>query len=135
MSLEYLALGMMIFVGIVFFYGIIAIHDIPYEIAKKRGAPERGAAPVASTPRAISTAASVSPRGTATASPSRWIVTVSAGPAWRLTNMACRFPHLPKESRAATRTSNPRAVNPAPVARAWAANSGHKMAVGARLFS
>ena len=29
----------MIFVGIVFFYGIIAIHDIPYEIAKKRGHP------------------------------------------------------------------------------------------------
>ncbi len=39
MSLEYVALGMMIFVGIVFFYGIIAIHDIPYEIAKKRAHP------------------------------------------------------------------------------------------------
>ncbi len=39
MSLEYVALGMMIFVGIVFFYGIIAIHDIPYEIAKKRNHP------------------------------------------------------------------------------------------------
>ncbi len=39
MSLEYVALGMLIFVGIVFFYGIIAIHDIPYEIAKKRGHP------------------------------------------------------------------------------------------------
>ena len=39
MSLEYVALGMMIFVGIVFFYGIIAVHDIPYEIAKKRGHP------------------------------------------------------------------------------------------------
>ena len=37
--LEYAALGMMIFVGVVFFYGIIAIHDIPYEIAKKRGHP------------------------------------------------------------------------------------------------
>ncbi len=37
--LEYVALGMMIFVGVVFFYGIIAIHDIPYEIAKKRGHP------------------------------------------------------------------------------------------------
>ena len=37
--LEYITLGMMIFVGIVFFYGIIAIHDIPYEIAKKRGHP------------------------------------------------------------------------------------------------
>ncbi len=39
MSLEYLALGMMMFVGLVFFYGIIAIHDIPYDIAKKRGHP------------------------------------------------------------------------------------------------
>ena len=39
MSLEYLALGMLIFVGFVFFYGIIAVHDIPYEIAKKRGHP------------------------------------------------------------------------------------------------
>ena len=39
MLLEYIALGTMIFVGIVFFYGIIAIHDIPYEIAKKRGHP------------------------------------------------------------------------------------------------
>ncbi len=37
--LEYVALGMMIFVGLVFFYGILAIHDIPYEIAKKRGHP------------------------------------------------------------------------------------------------
>ena len=37
--LEYAALGMLIFVGIVFFYGIIVIHDIPYEIAKKRGHP------------------------------------------------------------------------------------------------
>lgn len=37
--LEYIALGMMIFVGIVFFYGTIAIHDIPYEIAKKRDHP------------------------------------------------------------------------------------------------
>ena len=39
MMLEYGALGMMMFVVIVFFYGIIAIHDIPYEIAKKRGHP------------------------------------------------------------------------------------------------
>ncbi len=39
MLLEYVALGMMIFVGIVFFYSIIVIHDIPYEIAKKRGHP------------------------------------------------------------------------------------------------
>ena len=37
--LEYVTLGIMIFVGIVFFYGIIAIHDIPYMIAKKRDHP------------------------------------------------------------------------------------------------
>ncbi len=37
--LEYIALGIMIFVGVVFFYGVIAVHDIPYEIAKKRGHP------------------------------------------------------------------------------------------------
>ncbi len=37
--LEYVALGMMIFVGLVFFYGMIAIHDIPFEIAKKRDHP------------------------------------------------------------------------------------------------
>ncbi len=37
--MEYIALGLLIFVGIVFFYGTIAIHDIPYEIAKKRGHP------------------------------------------------------------------------------------------------
>ncbi len=35
-ALEYVALGMIVFVGLVLFYGIIAIHDIPYEIAKKR---------------------------------------------------------------------------------------------------
>ncbi len=37
--MEYIALGLLIFVGIVFFYGIIGIHDIPYVIAKKRGHP------------------------------------------------------------------------------------------------
>ncbi len=37
--LEYVAQGMMMFVGVVFFYGAIAIHDIPFEIAKKRGHP------------------------------------------------------------------------------------------------
>ncbi len=42
MSLEYVALGMLIFFGIVFFYGIIAIHDIPYEIAKKTRPPAFG---------------------------------------------------------------------------------------------
>ena len=35
-TLEYVALGMIVFVALVLFYGVIAIHDIPYEIAKKR---------------------------------------------------------------------------------------------------
>ena len=39
MFLEYVALVILIFVVLVFFYGIIAIHDIPYEIAKKRNHP------------------------------------------------------------------------------------------------
>ena len=39
MALDYVALGFMIFAAIVLFYAIIAIHDIPYEIAKKRGHP------------------------------------------------------------------------------------------------
>lgn len=41
MFLEYVALGMLIFVALVFFYGVIAIHDIPYEIAKKRNHPHQ----------------------------------------------------------------------------------------------
>ncbi len=36
MFLNYFALGVLIFVFLVIFYGIIAIHDIPYLIAKKR---------------------------------------------------------------------------------------------------
>ena len=39
MFLEYVALGILIFVALVLFYGIIAIHDIPYEIAVKRNHP------------------------------------------------------------------------------------------------
>ena len=39
--LEYVALGMLIFVAVVFFYGIIVIHDIPYEIAVKRNHPHQ----------------------------------------------------------------------------------------------
>ena len=31
--LSYVALGLLVFVGLVLFYGIIAIHDIPYDIA------------------------------------------------------------------------------------------------------
>ena len=39
--LEYVALGGLIFVAIVMFYAIIAIHDIPYEIAVKRNHPHQ----------------------------------------------------------------------------------------------
>ncbi|MGS0728595.1 DUF3302 domain-containing protein, partial [Shewanella sp. 0m-11] len=33
MFLDYFALGIIFFVAIFIFYGVIAIHDIPYEIA------------------------------------------------------------------------------------------------------
>ncbi len=36
MFLDYFALGVLIFVFLVIFYGIIILHDIPYLIAKKR---------------------------------------------------------------------------------------------------
>ena len=41
MILEYVALFILIFVVLVLFYGIIAIHDIPYEIAVKRNHPHQ----------------------------------------------------------------------------------------------
>jgi uncharacterized protein DUF3302 len=41
--LNYFALGLLIFVLVTIFYGIIAIHDVPYEIAKKRGHPHQDA--------------------------------------------------------------------------------------------
>ncbi len=41
MILEYVALVMMIIVALVMFYGIIAIHDIPYEISVKRNHPHQ----------------------------------------------------------------------------------------------
>jgi len=41
--LDYFALGILIFTGITLFYGIIAIHDIPYEIAKHRNHPHQDA--------------------------------------------------------------------------------------------
>jgi len=47
MFLDYFALFMLFFVGITLFYGIIAIHDIPYEIAKHRGHPHLDAIHVA----------------------------------------------------------------------------------------
>jgi len=41
--LDYFALGILIFAGVTLFYGIIAIHDIPYEIAKHRNHPHQDA--------------------------------------------------------------------------------------------
>jgi hypothetical protein len=45
--LEYIALGIIVFVVITLFYGIIVIHDIPYEIAKHRNHPQQDALHVA----------------------------------------------------------------------------------------
>ncbi len=45
--LEYIALGLLFFVAITLFYGIIAIHDIPYEISKHRNHPQQDAIHVA----------------------------------------------------------------------------------------
>jgi hypothetical protein len=47
MFLDYLALGILIFVAVTLFYAIIAIHDIPYEIAKHRNHPHQDAIHVA----------------------------------------------------------------------------------------
>lgn len=47
MFLNYFALGLLFFVAIVLFYGIIAIHGIPYEIAKRRNHPQQDAIHVA----------------------------------------------------------------------------------------
>jgi hypothetical protein len=41
--LNYFALGLLIFVVITLFYAIIAIHDVPYEISKKRDHPHQDA--------------------------------------------------------------------------------------------
>lgn len=41
--LNYVALALLIFVVITLFYGIIAIHDVPYEIAKHRDHPHQDA--------------------------------------------------------------------------------------------
>lgn len=41
--LEYVALGILVFVALTLFYGIIAIHDIPYEIAVHRNHPQQDA--------------------------------------------------------------------------------------------
>ncbi len=47
MFLDYFALAMLIFVALVLFYGVIVIHDIPYEIAKERDHPHQDAIHVA----------------------------------------------------------------------------------------
>jgi len=41
MVLDYVALVLLILVALVLFYGIIAIHDIPYEISVKRNHPHQ----------------------------------------------------------------------------------------------
>jgi hypothetical protein len=41
--LDYVALGILIFAFITVFYGIIAIHDIPYEISVHRNHPHQDA--------------------------------------------------------------------------------------------
>jgi hypothetical protein len=41
--LNYFALGILIFVVVVLFYGVIAIHDIPHIIAKSRNHPHQDA--------------------------------------------------------------------------------------------
>ncbi len=47
MVLDYIALFLLVFVAVVLFYGIIVIHDIPYEIAVKRNHPHSDAIHVA----------------------------------------------------------------------------------------
>lgn len=45
--LDYISLGILIFAFIVLFYGIIAIHDIPYEMSVHRKHPHQDAIHVA----------------------------------------------------------------------------------------
>ena len=45
--LEYIALGILVFAAVTLFYGVIVIHDIPYEIAKHRNHPQQDALHVA----------------------------------------------------------------------------------------
>ena len=45
--LDYVALGILVFATVTVFYGIIAIHDIPYEIAKHRNHPQQDAIHIA----------------------------------------------------------------------------------------
>ncbi|EHM48790.1 MAG: DUF3302 domain-containing protein [Yokenella regensburgei] len=43
MVLDYVALAVLVAVSLILFYGIIAIHDIPYELSKKRNHPHQDA--------------------------------------------------------------------------------------------
>ena len=43
MFLDYFALGLLFFVAITLFYAVIAIHDVPYEIARRRQHPHQDA--------------------------------------------------------------------------------------------
>ncbi|MRS17034.1 DUF3302 domain-containing protein [Enterobacteriaceae bacterium RIT691] len=43
MTLDYVALAILILVILLLFYGVIVVHDIPYEIAKKRNHPHQDA--------------------------------------------------------------------------------------------
>lgn len=45
--LDYIALAILIFVGLTIFYGIIVLHDIPYQIAVSRRHPQQDAIHVA----------------------------------------------------------------------------------------
>jgi|GEM_PF-1269051 len=41
--MEYIALGLIVFVGLFLFYAVIVVHDIPYRIAKRRNHPHQEA--------------------------------------------------------------------------------------------
>ena len=43
MFLDYLSLVLLIAIGVLLFYGVIAIHDIPHDIAKARNHPHADA--------------------------------------------------------------------------------------------
>ncbi|RWC30886.1 MAG: DUF3302 domain-containing protein [Mesorhizobium sp.] len=43
MVLNYIALALLVFIAVVLIYGLIAIHDIPYQIAKSREHPHQDA--------------------------------------------------------------------------------------------
>ncbi|WP_166372935.1 DUF3302 domain-containing protein [Psychromonas sp. SA13A] len=45
--LEYIALGILVFIFVTLFYGMVAIHDIPYKMAKERNHPQQDALQVA----------------------------------------------------------------------------------------